>query len=127
MATSALAYYVLNKIIAFPVNIRDVCVFLAPVCSGLTGYAAYLLTKELKDSSAGLLAAGFIVMCPGYISRSVAGSYDNEAIAIFLMVSLFLFMGEGFQDWFIYLCCCLCHELLFTWFPLGEDIPLSLI
>ena len=89
MATSALAYYVLNKIIAFPVNIRDVCVFLAPVCSGLTGYAAYLLTKELKDSSAGLLAAGFIVMCPGYISRSVAGSYDNEAIAIFLMVSCF--------------------------------------
>lgn len=89
MVTSALAHFVLNKILAFPVNIRDVCVFLAPVCSGLTAYAAYLLTKELKDSSAGLLAAGFIVICPGYISRSVAGSYDNEAIAIFLMVACF--------------------------------------
>ena len=89
MVTSAVFHYILNKILAFPVDIRDVCVFLAPVCSGLTAYAAYLLTKELKDSSAGLLAAGFIVMCPGYISRSVAGSYDNEAIAIFLMVACF--------------------------------------
>jgi dolichyl-diphosphooligosaccharide---protein glycosyltransferase len=89
MVTSAVFHYIFNKILAFPVEIRDVCVFLAPVCSGLTAYAAYLLTKELKDSAAGLIAAGFIVICPGYISRSVAGSYDNEAIAIFLMVACF--------------------------------------
>lgn len=89
MVTSAVFHYILNKIIGFPVEIRDVCVFLAPVCSGLTAYAAYLLTSELKDPSAGLIAAGFMVICPGYISRSVAGSYDNEAIAIFLMVACF--------------------------------------
>lgn len=89
MVTSAVAHYITNNILGFPVDIREICVFLAPVCSGLTAFAAYLLTKELKDSSAGLLAAGFIVICPGYISRSVAGSYDNEAIAIFLMVSCF--------------------------------------
>ena len=89
MVTSACAHFILNNILAFPVNIRDVCVFLAPFCSGLTAFAAYLLTKELKDSAAGLIAAGFIVICPGYISRSVAGAYDNEAIAIFLMVSCF--------------------------------------
>jgi dolichyl-diphosphooligosaccharide---protein glycosyltransferase len=89
MVTSAVAHFISNKILGFPVDIREICVFLAPVCSGLTAYAAYLLTRELKDASAGLLAAGFIVICPGYISRSVAGSYDNEAIAIFLMVSCF--------------------------------------
>lgn len=46
-------------------------------------------TRELKDDSAGLLAAAFIGIVPGYISRSVAGSYDNEAIAIFLLMFTF--------------------------------------
>src|ERR1700712_1608353 len=43
----------------------------------------------MKDPSAGLLAAAFIGIAPGYISRSVAGSYDNEAIAIFLLMFTF--------------------------------------
>jgi len=43
----------------------------------------------LKDESAGLLAAAFMGIVPGYISRSVAGSYDNEAIAIFLLMFTF--------------------------------------
>jgi len=43
----------------------------------------------MKDDSAGLLAAAFIGIVPGYISRSVAGSYDNEAIAIFLLMFTF--------------------------------------
>lgn len=47
-------------------------------------------TREMKDDSAGLLAAAFIGIVPGYISRSVAGSYDNEAIAIFLLMFTFL-------------------------------------
>ena len=43
----------------------------------------------MKDPSAGLLAAAFMGIVPGYISRSVAGSYDNEAIAIFLLMFTF--------------------------------------
>ena len=43
----------------------------------------------MKDESAGLLAAAFMGIVPGYISRSVAGSYDNEAIAIFLLMFTF--------------------------------------
>lgn len=43
----------------------------------------------MSSPSAGLLAAAFIGIVPGYISRSVAGSYDNEAIAIFLLMSSF--------------------------------------
>jgi dolichyl-diphosphooligosaccharide---protein glycosyltransferase len=43
----------------------------------------------MKDESAGLLAAILIGIAPGYISRSVAGSYDNEAIAIFLLMFTF--------------------------------------
>ena len=53
--------------------------------SGLTAISTYLLTKEIWSSGAGLFAACFIAIVPGYISRSVAGSYDNEGIAIFAL------------------------------------------
>ncbi|CAG8630119.1 12402_t:CDS:2, partial [Ambispora leptoticha] len=88
MVTSAVIHNILHAL-NFPVDIRNICVLLAPLFSAFTAIAAYLLTVEIKDSSAGLLAAAFIGVAPGYISRSVAGSYDNEGIAIFLLVFTF--------------------------------------
>ncbi|KAI0845283.1 glycosyltransferase family 66 protein [Daldinia vernicosa] len=89
MVTSGVIYHLLRAL-AVPVDIRNICVLLAPAFSGLTAFASYLLTNEMTTSpSAGLLAAAFMGIAPGYISRSVAGSYDNEAIAIFLLVFTF--------------------------------------
>ncbi|KXT00691.1 hypothetical protein AC578_8252 [Pseudocercospora eumusae] len=89
MVTSGAIYHLL-RFLTLPVDIRNICVLLAPAFSGLTAFATYLLTAEMSDSpSAGLLAAAFMGIAPGYISRSVAGSYDNEAIAIFLLVFTF--------------------------------------
>ncbi|EMD38962.1 glycosyltransferase family 66 protein [Gelatoporia subvermispora B] len=88
MATSGVIYNVLHAL-HLPVDIRNICVLLAPGFSALTAWSTYMFTKELKDESAGLLAAAFIGIVPGYISRSVAGSYDNEAIAIFLLMFTF--------------------------------------
>ncbi|KIJ21023.1 glycosyltransferase family 66 protein [Paxillus involutus ATCC 200175] len=88
MATSGVIYSLLHAL-HLPVDIRNICVLLAPGFSALTAWATYMFTKELKDESAGLLAAAFIGIVPGYISRSVAGSYDNEAIAIFLLMFTF--------------------------------------
>lgn len=85
MVTSAILYH-LMWLVNITIDIRNVCVFLAPFFSSLTTIITYLLTKELKDSGAGLVAASMIAIVPGYISRSVAGSYDNEAIAIFCML-----------------------------------------
>jgi dolichyl-diphosphooligosaccharide--protein glycosyltransferase len=84
MFTSGAIHYLLS-LINFPVHIREICVFLAPIFSGLTVLATYMLTKELWTTGAGLFAACFIAIVPGYISRSVAGSYDNEGIAIFAL------------------------------------------
>src|SRR5438552_12280692 len=47
----------------------------------------YLLLRLLELRQV-LLISGW-VLTTGYISRSVAGSYDNEAIAIFLLVFTF--------------------------------------
>ncbi|KAI8958351.1 glycosyltransferase family 66 protein [Daldinia sp. FL1419] len=89
MVTSGVIYHLLRAL-TVPVDIRNICVLLAPAFSGLTAFASYLLTNEMTTSpSAGLLAAAFMGIAPGYISRSVAGSYDNEAIAIFLLVFTF--------------------------------------
>lgn len=91
MVTSGVIWHTLREWFKLPVNIRDVCVMLAPAFSGLTAIATYYFTTELKDSNAGLLAAIFMGIAPGYISRSVAGSYDNEAIAITLLMATFYF------------------------------------
>merc|ERR1719450_322599 len=92
MITSGSIHHILSSL-NIPTHIRDICVFLAPLFSGLTAIATYFLTKELWSAGAGLFAAGFIAIVPGYISRSVAGSYDNEGIAIFaLMFTYFLWI-----------------------------------
>lgn len=91
MVTSGVIWHTLREWLRLPVDIRNICVMLAPAFSGLTAIASYFLTKEMKDSNAGLLAAIFMGIAPGYISRSVAGSYDNEAIAITLLVATFYF------------------------------------
>ncbi|CAH1247931.1 STT3A [Branchiostoma lanceolatum] len=89
MVTSATLYHVLH-FFNITIDIRNVCVFLAPLFSSLTTLVTYHLTKELKDVSSGLVAAAMIAAVPGYISRSVAGSYDNEGIAIFCMLLTYL-------------------------------------
>merc|ERR1712038_1790579 len=85
MVTSAIFYHILN-FFHISIEVRNVCVLLAPFFSSLTTLVTYKLTTELFSKGAGLVAACFISIVPGYISRSVAGSYDNEGIAIFCML-----------------------------------------
>lgn len=88
MYTAAFMYNVLH-FVGLKVNIRDVCVLTAPVFSAFTALSAYALTKEASDDAAGIVAAAIMAIVPGYISRSVAGSYDNEGVAITAMIFCF--------------------------------------
>lgn len=75
---------------SFPIDIRNVCVFIAPLFAGFTSISTYFLAKECTNKSeTGLFAALFISIVPSYISRSVAGSYDNEGVAIFALITTF--------------------------------------
>ncbi|PKA54983.1 Dolichyl-diphosphooligosaccharide--protein glycosyltransferase subunit STT3B [Apostasia shenzhenica] len=92
MVTAALIYWAL-RFLRFVVHIREVCVLTAPFFASNTTIVAYFFGKEIWDSGAGLVAAVLIAICPGYISRSVAGSYDNEGVAIFaLLLTFYLFV-----------------------------------
>eukprot|EP01061_Rhynchopus_euleeides_P045580 TRINITY_DN8259_c0_g1_i1.p2 TRINITY_DN8259_c0_g1~~TRINITY_DN8259_c0_g1_i1.p2 ORF type:complete len:728 (+),score=319.53 TRINITY_DN8259_c0_g1_i1:64-2247(+) len=88
MLTSGAIYHTLH-FFNFPIDIRNVCVFLAPLFAGNTALVTFLMARECWDTGAGLVAAAFVAIVPGYISRSVAGSYDNEAIAIFAIINTF--------------------------------------
>lgn len=92
MVTAALIYWGL-RFLRFAVHIREVCVLTAPFFASNTTLVAYFFGKEIWDTGAGLVAAALIAICPGYISRSVAGSYDNEGVAIFaLLLTFYLFV-----------------------------------
>lgn len=63
--------------------------FTAPLFSAFCALAAYLFMREVRGQGAGLASAAIIAVVPSYISRSVAGSYDLEAVAIFALVFVF--------------------------------------
>ena len=65
--------------------------FTAPLFSAFCALATFGFVKEVRSTGAGLLSAAFVAIVPSYISRSVAGSYDNEGVAIFALVLVFFF------------------------------------
>lgn len=64
MATAAVVYWVLNAL-NITVNIRNVCVLLAPWFASNTAIVTYFFAKEVKNSSTGLVAAALISIVPG--------------------------------------------------------------
>lgn len=68
MLTAASIWKTLRSV-NIPVDIRDVCVQVAPIFAPLCAYATYLFTKEIGSEgsreSTGLWAALFIGIVPG--------------------------------------------------------------
>nr|CUU98674.1 dolichyl diphosphooligosaccharide protein [Hymenolepis microstoma] len=80
MMTATLVYRIFH-FFHITIDIRNV----------FTVFATFLLTKEAIDLPSAIVASALISIVPGYTSRSVAGSYDNEGIAIFCMILTFYF------------------------------------
>ncbi|GIQ81573.1 oligosaccharyl transferase, STT3 subunit [Kipferlia bialata] len=89
MLTAGALHKVLD-IAGLPFRVRSVCVFVAPVFSGVTSLCAYGLGSELGTQASGVMAAVLVAVVPGYIQRSVAGSFDNEAVAITALLAVLL-------------------------------------
>ncbi|ANQ08229.1 Oligosacharyl transferase STT3 subunit [Plasmodium coatneyi] len=86
MLTSHFIYKLCNTL-GFLIDIKIICIYMGPLFSFFTCLMTYVLTVEVYPfEGAGLLAALFVSMSPSHVSRTVAGSYDNESIAIFLLL-----------------------------------------
>jgi len=67
MFTAAGVHWLLNAL-SLTINIRNVCVLLAPFFASNTVVATYLLGKEARDEATGLMAAAMIAIVPGMFS-----------------------------------------------------------
>ena len=85
-------FWWLSRTLFVPISVRSCCVFLPPLCSAVTCLATYSLTQQVVRRGAhgaGLFAAAFVAVVPAYLSRSSAGAYDNESVAIPALVVTF--------------------------------------
>ncbi|KAH0471785.1 MAG: uncharacterized protein KVP18_002716 [Porospora cf. gigantea A] len=97
MVTAAALHWVLH-LVGLPMEVRDVCVFLGPVFACLTALMVYALVRESCGwRSTALLAAYLVSTSPAYLSRSVGGSFDNEAVAITALMHAFYWIVRAFQ------------------------------
>ncbi|CRG96214.1 oligosaccharyl transferase STT3 subunit, putative [Plasmodium gallinaceum] len=86
MITSFLIHKIFH-FFGFLVDVKNICIYIGPIFSFFTCIISYLLTKEIYHfSGAALLSSLFVSISPSHISRTVAGSYDNESISIFLLL-----------------------------------------
>lgn len=70
MLTAWVSHSLFKYVFLFPLDIREICVFTAPVFSAFTAMTTYLLAKEVTGKSeAGLFSALFISVIPTYLSR----------------------------------------------------------
>jgi len=73
-------------------SLNDVCVLCPAWFGAVATFLTFFLTWELSGSSgAGVFAAMIMSIIPAHIMRSVAGGFDNEAIAVSAFCLVFLF------------------------------------
>lgn len=79
-----------------PMSLNDVCVLTPAWFGALATFLIFLLTWELSGSSgAGVVAAFVMCIIPAHIMRSVAGGFDNEAIAVSAFCLVFLLWARS--------------------------------
>ena len=103
VATSLFVHRVSLAVVGKLFTLYDVCVFLPPLSSVLSVFAAYAFAKEIAlsgrdpDGILGLQdkvfidvttmsAAFFVGVAPGLVLKSVAGLYDSECLGIWLLL-----------------------------------------
>lgn len=87
MLTAGFVHRVLH-LLNITVDIRNVCVLLAPWFASNTAIASYFFAKEAKGPGAGLLAAAFIAIVPGKL----------DLLLLVLIYSLQLIFHAVLQD-----------------------------
>jgi dolichyl-diphosphooligosaccharide--protein glycosyltransferase len=86
MMTVAITKWTLQKFHVV-IDLLDISIFMGPCIAVTTTLVAFLYGRLLEDSTLGVTFAGIIAFVPGLISRSEAGAYDYECVAIFILIA----------------------------------------
>lgn len=83
-----------KSIVYTPISVLQASVYMGPVMSVVGSIFSFDIGYIVDGSSStsamtGLLTALFLSIIPGFIQRSVAGSYDNESSSITAMMIIF--------------------------------------
>lgn len=71
-------HFILHNILMLPVDVKDICVFTAPIFAALTTVSTYLLGVEVSGKySAGLIAAVLMAVMPSYLGRYALSNIDQ--------------------------------------------------
>ncbi|CAL6011331.1 Dolichyl-diphosphooligosaccharide--protein_glycosyltransferase [Hexamita inflata] len=97
MYTARFFIHVCKYIFHLPITILQACSYMGPVMSIIGTLFSYDFGVMVDDSDqtkhlTGIISALLFSIIPGFIQRSVAGSYDNESNSITAMVA-------GFDLW----------------------------
>mmetsp|Transcript_90373 Transcript_90373/g.173952 ORF Transcript_90373/g.173952 Transcript_90373/m.173952 type:complete len:886 (+) Transcript_90373:46-2703(+) len=73
-----------------PMSLNDICVLIPAWFGSVASALCGLLTYEVSRSvNAALVATGIMAIIPGHLMRSMAGEFDNEAVAMSIICSTF--------------------------------------
>ena len=87
--------YIVVNLLGFNITLTTAAT-LVPVVFGTLGvYYTYKLGTEIINKRAGLFAAILMSVTPAYMSRSIAGFTDNEAIGVLLTVMSFYYFSKA--------------------------------
>ncbi|MHA1911132.1 MAG: STT3 domain-containing protein [Candidatus Kariarchaeaceae archaeon] len=94
--TTVIIYKILTWL-TIPVTITGVAYIIPPIFGTLGVFFVYKLGKEVISRRAGLISAFFLATVPGYVSRTIAGFYDNESIGVFLVIITFYYFMKALR------------------------------
>lgn len=80
-----------HGVLSDEIDVYAFCVFFPAFFAPLIVFPMFFLGRVLWDWRAGAIASLFVVSIPGYMSRTTAGFYRHEQIALPLMISALLF------------------------------------
>lgn len=95
LGTPLTAVIVRRAFLLFGTNLTiEQAAYIAPAFAGsLTILVMYFLGKELANKKVGLLSAYLLAFNPGFMQRSIAGFFDNEALGnLFMLLAFYFFL-----------------------------------
>lgn len=97
MYTAAILKWTLQKC-HIMIDLIDFCIYMGPIASVGIVLVSFLYGKLLGGSTLGCVVCFINSFIAGLISRSIAGSYDYECIAFFILITCFYFFSLALEN-----------------------------